>query len=239
MSGYKRRATTSLAPWRKRYSPGKAMAKRRAKAAFRRYATRYSRPSLPLSGFPESKLVKLRYVETIPITESTLSYANYLFSCNNIYDPNTTGTGHQPYGHDQWAALYNHYEVLGSKITVIATASLATNLGAIVGIQLSDDQTIAVNTNELMENNKSRYRVLVSGNGPVRLVQNWSQKKNFPGKRGDDNLQALFGQSPTEQMYYNIYMGSGSGLVPLTSVCLQVQIDYIVKIFERKQWGQS
>ena len=36
---------------------------------------------------------------------------------NSLFDPDQTGTGHQPYYFDQFAALYNRYTVLGSKLT--------------------------------------------------------------------------------------------------------------------------
>lgn len=217
----------------------KRFAKRRAAGAYRRSVARYGRALLPLSGFPDSKLVRLRYVETINITEAVLATANHLFSCNSIYDPNTSGTGHQPYGHDQWAALYNHYEVLGSKIRVLASSASATGVGVIVGIQLSDDTSVAINTNELMENNKSKYRICVAGNPPTVLTQKWSQRRHFPGKRGDDNLSAMFGANPSEQMFYNIYLGSGNTTSAMSPVSLQVQVDYIVKVYERKQFSQS
>ncbi len=37
---------------------------------------------------------------------------NYQFNANSVYDPDRTGTGHQPYGHDQLSLLFNRYRVM-------------------------------------------------------------------------------------------------------------------------------
>ena len=41
-------------------------------------------------------------------------------------DPNHTGVGHQPLYFDQLMTIYNHYIVIGAKITVKFTAYPAT-----------------------------------------------------------------------------------------------------------------
>lgn len=61
----------------------------------------------------------LHYRESILLSSTTLlptAFNNY--SMNSIFDPNRTGTGHQPYGFDQLATFYNRYYVTGSKMTV-------------------------------------------------------------------------------------------------------------------------
>lgn len=45
--------------------------------------------------------------------------ADKVFRANDLYDPDYTGVGHQPYGFDQLMTLYSHYTVLGSKIKVV------------------------------------------------------------------------------------------------------------------------
>ena len=63
---------------------------------------------------PDRLLVKLPYSEpfvtTIPIAGQGMAFS---FNLNSIYDPNRTGTGHQPMGHDQWAVFYQRYRVYG------------------------------------------------------------------------------------------------------------------------------
>jgi hypothetical protein len=44
--------------------------------------------------------------------------AGVQYASNSIFDPNLTATGHQPLSHDQWSQFYQHYLVMGSKITI-------------------------------------------------------------------------------------------------------------------------
>ncbi len=47
--------------------------------------------------------------------------SEYVFRLNSLYDPDLTGTGHQPYGFDQFAALYSRYKVDRVHIDVLFT----------------------------------------------------------------------------------------------------------------------
>merc|ERR1719213_349208 len=87
-------------------------------------------------GLPSQITTTLRYVAEIAVLNvdnresgvigSFLFGQNpYIFSLNNIYDPNYTGTAwnfgsynHQPRGHDQLLAIYNKYCVIGAKVQI-------------------------------------------------------------------------------------------------------------------------
>jgi len=66
------------------------------------------------------QIVKLRYAEDVNISAG-IALGSYDFRANSIFDPNLTGIGHQPLGHDQWAVFYDHYVVLGARIKVTLT----------------------------------------------------------------------------------------------------------------------
>lgn len=53
---------------------------------------------------------KLIYCDTKTIVPGT-SDARHLFRIRSIYDPDSTGVGHQPAFFDKWAALYDNYRV--------------------------------------------------------------------------------------------------------------------------------
>ena len=97
---------------------------------------------------PDRTLIKMRYVSDIVLNPAAGSTASYVYSCNGMYDPDITSTGHQPMGFDQWMAFYQHYTVLGSKLSCSFASSNAdlTTGAAIVGVAQRATST-AVSTN--------------------------------------------------------------------------------------------
>ena len=73
-------------------------------------------------GFPDTLQTTLRYQETLSLSSSSGALFGYVYNLNGLYDPNHTGTGHQPLYFDQLMTIYNHYIVIGAKITVKFTA---------------------------------------------------------------------------------------------------------------------
>lgn len=78
----------------------------------------YRRRYLPLNGFPTTQTARHRYNTVISLNPSTGSIAKHTFIANGMFDPDSTGVGHQPRGYDEFAEIYNHYTVLGAKIVV-------------------------------------------------------------------------------------------------------------------------
>jgi hypothetical protein len=67
---------------------------------------------------PNNFVTKLRYHDSVPINAANGTVAGHVFRANSPYDPDYTASGHQPRYFDQIMPLYDHYQVLGSKITV-------------------------------------------------------------------------------------------------------------------------
>lgn len=195
--------------------------------------------------FPSTYVAKLTYVarfKITPVVADTLTY--HLFSCNGMYDPDITGTGHQPLGFDQLMALYNHYEVLGSKISVdcqIEAGATVTQSNAIVGIHVNDDTSIHGNSlDALLENGGTTYRTLTDQQMQKRLVYKWSQKKQL-GKnvRGNSSVKGDAASNPSEQMYFCIYTQANDSAVVGDPIQCVARISYFAKFTERKDTAQS
>jgi len=62
---------------------------------------------------PNTRKFSLTYAEQIGVSTTVggISGTGVNISLNDIHDPNKTGAGHQPYGHDQWANFYKRYKV--------------------------------------------------------------------------------------------------------------------------------
>lgn len=219
------------------YYPKKTKAKRKYK---RRYAK--PRKSLTLSGFPLQKVVKLRYVDsnvTLNPGIGAISVAENIYRCNSVFDPDYTGTGHQPMGFDQWAALYTKYTVLGSKITMIYTPSTPntqTNITpGIFGVTMSKSAASVAATYSSIDNlleSKLTTDAKMFGyddHSSHKIVKNYSAKKfhGFTNTNDNSHCSAVVTTNPALPAYFQCWAASIDGNDP-NSNSFRVQIDYIV-----------
>lgn len=196
----------------------------------------------------DSTIVTLRYVDSVNLNAGAATRAYDTWSATSIFDPYVAVGGHQPLGADQWAQFYNHYQVIGAKITahftVISTGTVDNTIGV---VKLSDTSTwTPTDINTLMEQNKVNYKFLTSGNGSrsyAKVVGYYSPRKFFGLKYPSDehDLRGTTGDSgtdPTENAYFHVGLGSANDGDPML-VPVRVVIEYRVKFTERKDIGAS
>lgn len=197
-----------------------------------------------------NKLVrKTRYVEkNIVLNPSIGGLADsYVFSANGLYDPNVSGAGHQPIGFDQIMNFYDHYVVLGSKITVRVLNGDTTN-SMICGVTLQDNATEVPNATRLIENGRCKWTQLAAANtsyagssvGPKTLVMKCNPNK-FLGRSkplADSQLKGSASSNPTEQAYWHVFAEPNT-TADGGSVQLHVVLDYLVAYIEPKTLIQS
>lgn len=77
--------------------------------------------------FPASITKRLRYSSTFAgaCTGGAIT-STQVFRANDCFDPDLTGTGHQPMGFDQLVIWYNHFCVVWAKMTIICKNTAAT-----------------------------------------------------------------------------------------------------------------
>lgn len=233
-------------PKRKR-SYGKARSTKRRKRSFKpRASRRRYRRRIPRGITSQKRVVKLRYCDHVALNPGISLIDSHVFRANGIHDPDYTGTGHQPMFHDEVAALYNHYCVIGSKITVkIQYTANSANVGmGAVGLFLSDDPTYANTVNALTEQNRSNWRMVSPSyyDKPITLTKTFSPRKFFNIVDPKDNVLRIgsaFGSSPTEQASFVLWAGSADTTQDHSSFSCYVMIDYIVMLSEPKEVAQS
>ncbi len=74
------------------------------------------------------KYITLHYTELLTFNLATLTAVNSIWRLNSIFQPYISGpgTGHQPFGFDQLAALYNRYRVLKCRYHITYMPSTAS-----------------------------------------------------------------------------------------------------------------
>lgn len=214
----------------------------------RRYYKPYSKPmnkmtfkpQLPL-GLSPNHFCKLKYVEQTSIDATLGTRAAYVWQLNSLFDPNFTGTGHQPLGYDQLMLLYTHYEVKYAKITVTFSNTTST-AGLWVGITISrTTDTITSADTELYENAWTK-RKLLNGNSVPCVVSFYVNIKAFLGRMktsSPDSLRGISTTSPSEIVAAHVWCQALNSGVDPASIDVSATINFGASFGEPVRLGSS
>jgi len=197
------------------------------------------------TGFPLITTVNLKYAESFQLTSTYGATAAHNFRTNSAFDPNQSGTGHQPLGFDQWSSFYNHYIVLRSSIRVTFTSAAANTSGLIVGVYISDDTTVSGDPYTLIEQGLTKYKILNATNTnskPTTLSANYSTKSYYNVTNVNDNVGRLgagINANPTETAIFHVFQAGLDPTVPTVTVGALVEIVYTVQFSEPKELATS
>lgn len=189
-----------------------------------------------LNPIPQRAIVKMKYSEAVATGTDGL----YTFNLNSVFDPNRTGIGHQPYGHDTFQTLYNRYRVIscGWRIQcLIPSSGSAVN----VGCMPANEVLLFTTVSEMRENPRSKYITQAPGASAMTL----HGKSYLPSLVGrtksqymaDDRYQAQVGSNPSELAILNI-ITTGNTDTPIQAT-IQVTLEYTVEWFDVKHLNQS
>lgn len=168
-----------------------------------------------------------------------------MFSANGVYDPNVTGTGHQPLGFDTMMLYYEQYTVHRSSMSVRCCGNgiQACNVLAC----LSPDTTTLV-VPDVIENGLAVRKVVDgrgnggngTGNRIVTLSLSCDVAAYFGRKAGrtlndDVTLSGTVAANPTEQVYFVLGQWGFGAFTDNTAVGLDVIIEYDVEFWEPRK----
>lgn len=222
---------------------------KKTRRAVKRQLRRNKLISFSKAPMPNNFGAKLRYAETFTIDPGTVGVAGvHVFSANGLYDPNITGVGHQPRGFDQLMTMYDHYTVVGSKIT--ATFSTAGIAGAggplLVGVAVKDSDSVYTDKNDYMEGRNVVSRVLdrsaVDNESHSLVLKKAYSTRKFLGiskPLSNSLIRGTSGANPSEQAYFHLFSAIVTGTADAPVIEVSVVIDYLVVFTEPKQPSQS
>ncbi len=161
----------------------------------------------------------LKYNENVTFTLATTVGGQYVFKLNGMFDPDTTGTGHQPYGFDQWLNIYQRYVVLSTKYTIQAgPSSDRLMVGAIAASTVTTTVANLATYNLAAESPHSIVKALSFGGGPPAVISNTIKTNVILGTTvsqmlADDLFQGTTTTDPSNLtvltvFYYNPSAGS-------------------------------
>lgn len=195
-----------------------------------------------LDPFKPSMYAKMHYGANLVLSAGTsnLYGTEHIFTLNSIFDPDWTGTGHQPYGHDSVQSLYNKYKVSACKIEIIINdpdadgmivaatiqppAGTATLAGK--GIEFVKEQPMST-TRTI--NDSGKQTVMINSMVPIQAVSGLSP---IQYKADTSLFAANFGASPSAIPKLRIAAATCRTGTP--SVNIRVKLTYFCQFYDRK-----
>ena len=215
----------------------------------RRYQKKSTISRLPLTGFPKSKMVRLRYVDELSMNPNSGTTTHLNYAANALYDPYLGVGGHQPRGFDQWMTIYDHYTCVSSKCTLRWIPTEATaQVPGVFGLILNDDTIMDFSTiPQIIEGKQNRESFRYygdssfasKGKNPV-ITKTFSAKKMFGKKAivGANEYKGSSSANPTELAVWQAWCGTLAG-TDAPSQRFLIEIEYIAVFTEQKSLPES
>lgn len=189
-----------------------------------------------LTPFAQRYITKMKYSEAYNL--SALNAYSQIMRINSLWDPNATGLGHQPYGFDQLAGIYNRYRVISCSYVI--TAYNGTN-PIRFGVLPANDTPPVSGISELCENPRAKFAIQFPG-GSTQYIKG---KVNMPSMTGrskiqymsDDRYQSEVTTNPLEVVL--LYITGQTMVDSSVDIQLNVTLDFTVEFFDPKPIDQS
>jgi len=165
-------------------------------------------PWMPLT--PKRTTKRLRYSDgSYTLTATSGAPATYVFAANDCFDPNVTGTGHQPMGFDQMMQLYNHFCVVSAKL-IVTYRNLQAGSNPTVCLRYDGSATPLTVIPRIVELGGNVMALLEAG-GVTGCNKTLDLKLDVAKLQGvsratitaDDQLRGSAGASPLELTYFH------------------------------------
>lgn len=186
---------------------------------------------------PQRLLVKFPYFTSGQLSSAVGSYVGQLFNLNSLYDPDRTGTGHQPLGVDQYATFYNRYRVY--KVDYVLTLTNADPAQPCDIAIAATNQALTASDESVFENPNSYYVSLAPRDGSAsrRVVKGSIYLPRVLGQTGsaykaNENTSGVIGTtSPNELLLHNIIATSVIDSQPV-NVCYSIKYVFHTELFD-------
>lgn len=194
--------------------------------------------------FPAMKLYHLRYAQQNVMSAglSGIYGSNQAFNLNSVYDPDSTGVGHQPYGFDALALAYHKYKVVGATVRLDYTDP--TQDGLCVGTLITNPTNSTTNltgqnTDAFREKQNSTMTPVNDSGSQVKTkifklsMAKLANLSKLQFKADVDDYNALVTANPLHQIQLKVAVadlrGGSTG-----SVIVNTKITYHVLFYQRK-----
>lgn len=196
--------------------------------------------TLPL--FPVKTTRRLRYSDNFSLASTSGAVSTYVLGANCLFDPNITGTGHQPMGFDEMMLYYNHYTVVECMLTLVAKAVSSSKMT--VMLRMDSSSTPITVIDRLVElggvviehiSNTGVYgdsKVMRLGLDIAKI-----QGVNKSALTADTSLRGTSGANPSEITYFHVNVCDAAGLTG--TVNFDMVMDFVAVFTEPRDATES
>jgi len=185
-------------------------------------------------------MTRLKYCDYQTLTTAAgPGFINYDWNLNGLFDPNLTGTGHQPRGFDQLAALYNRYRVFRTRWE-ITFSPLGGSSVAALGCVMCSNAVGPATFNDCAEQTFSVVRPFsypspITIRGSIDLAK--LNGKTHQAYMADDTTQAIVSANPVELLVLHTSVLNCNGASDTYAVHTTLWFD--AEFSDPNQLGQS
>lgn len=194
---------------------------------------------------PDRFFTSLNYNQLNAITALGLGVpALQSFRVNSLFDPDLTGVGHQPLGHDEFTPFYTKYTVTGIRYAVTFSNQSTTDY-ADVAIALRPNTNGYGTMSTVLESSYVQRAVLgpESGAGNIKTLRGTitiAKIRGVPANKvlDENDYSALIGANPVLVPTLQIYVENQNTAAAIT-VNARTDITYFVQFYDRRVITQS
>lgn len=186
----------------------------------------------------------VNYVDRIPVTAAAGAIGNQNFALNGCYDPDVTGTGHQPLWWDQISPFFKWYTVHSCEATFMLIDNAASSAAAQIEIAVCPALNANPSTYDpsvVGEQNGGYWQLCNTSSGSGVLSNSFRVKYDIADLWGVSRetlcVGSFYGGStssnPTSVQYLNVCWRAVDQSTTLSTVYMYVELKYRVRMFGR------
>jgi hypothetical protein len=219
----------------------------------RKQVERFPRPVRAITSRTEnyplasSYRTKLKYSAEVVLDAVAGSYASYAFRAADLYDPDYSGTGHQPYGFDQLCSstgLYDQF-IVRSATCQIRLCNTSAYTQHLFGMVIDQPTVVGSSVHDFLEQPRVASKLCPgTANGGLTntIILRYDACKFFrltqSALMAKTDLQGGFASSPAEMVYFIFGVQSVASDNP-AAVPIQVDIEYDAIFLEPRHLAAS
>lgn len=192
--------------------------------------------------FSAKTVKRLRYSTSMSLASTSGVVVSYVFAANGLFDPDVTGTGHQPMGFDEMMLYYNHYCVYSCECIVIAKGASANKMTVCVRQDAAATPITVIDRIVELGGSVIEYLELGATSGSTKRLEASIDIARLQGisrsaLTADSTLRGSVTANPSELSYFHVQVWDAAGQTG--TVNCDVILNFVAAFIEPRDITES